>query len=140
MSKHRTYSDLIRLDTYEERYNYLKLLGTPGRETFGFARRINQAFYQSKEWRKARLRVIARDGGYDMGVEGYPTGPAPIVHHMNPLTEEDIVSGDPAIFDPEFLICVSHNTHNAIHYGSFDLLPQPVVDRSPGDTAPWRQK
>lgn len=134
----RTYSELSRLKTYEERFDYLKLLGTPGRETFGFARRVNQAFYQSKEWKKARRRVIARDQGFDMGFEGYPAGPGAIVHHMNPLIEEDILSGDPAILDPEFLITVSHNTHNAIHYGSFDLLPQPVIERAPGDTTPWR--
>lgn len=134
----RTYSELSRLKTYEERYNYLRLLGTPGRETFGFARRVNQAFYQSKEWKKARRLVIARDLGFDMGFEGYPAGPGAIVHHMNPLIEEDILSGDPAILDPEFLITVSHNTHNAIHYGSFDLLPQPVIERTPGDTTPWR--
>ena len=134
----RTYSELSRLKTYEERFDYLKLLGTPGRETFGFARRVNQAFYQSKEWKKARRRVIARDLGFDMGFECYPAGPGAIVHHMNPLVEEDILSGDPAILDPEFLITVSHNTHNAIHYGSFDLLPQPVIERTPGDTTPWR--
>lgn len=134
----RTYSELSRLETYEERFDYLKLLGTPGRETFGFARRVNQAFYQSKEWKKARRLVIARDLGLDMGAEGYPAGPGAIVHHMNPLVEEDILSGDPAILDPEFLITVSHNTHNAIHYGSFDLLPQPVIERTPGDTTPWR--
>lgn len=134
----RTYSELSRLKTYEERFDYLKLLGTPGRETFGFARRVNQAFYQSKEWKKARRHVIARDQGFDMGTEGYPAGPGAIVHHMNPLIEEDILSGDPAILDPEFLITVSHNTHNAIHYGSFDLLPQPVIERAPGDTTPWR--
>lgn len=134
----RTYSELSRFETYEERFDYLKLLGTPGRETFGFARRVNQAFYQSKEWKKARRHVIARDLGLDMGFEGYPAGPGAIVHHMNPLIEEDILSGDPAILDPEFLITVSHNTHNAIHYGSFDLLPQPVIERAPGDTTPWR--
>lgn len=134
----RTYSELSRLETYEERFDYLKLLGTPGRETFGFARRVNQAFYQSKEWKKARRLVTARDLGFDMGFEGYPAGPGAIVHHMNPLIEEDILSGDPAILDPEFLITVSHNTHNAIHYGSFDLLPQPVIERAPGDTTPWR--
>lgn len=134
----RTYSELSRLETYEERFDYLKLLGTPGRETFGFARRVNQAFYRSKEWKKARRLVIARDLGLDMGTEGYPAGPGAIVHHMNPLIEEDILSGDSAILDPEFLITVSHNTHNAIHYGSFDLLPQPVIERTPGDTTPWR--
>lgn len=134
----RTYSELTRLETYEERFEYLKLLGTPGRETFGFARRVNQAFYQSKEWKRARVNAIARDMGYDMGVVGYPIGSKVIVHHMNPLIEEDILSGDPAILDPEFLICVSHNTHNAIHYGSFDLLPQPVIERAPRDTTPWR--
>jgi len=134
----RTYSELSRLRTYEERFDYLKLLGTPGRETFGFARRVNQAFYQAKEWKKARRLVIARDLGFDMGFEDYPAGPGAIVHHMNPLIEEDILSGDPAILDPEFLITVSHNTHNAIHYGSFDLLPQMLVERAPGDTTPWR--
>lgn len=134
----RTYSELSRLRTYEERFDYLKLLGTPGRETFGFARRVNQAFYQSKEWKKARRLVIARDLGFDMGFEGYPAGPGAIVHHMNPLIEEDILSGDPAILDSEFLITVSRNTHNAIHYGSFDLLPQTLVERAPGDTTPWR--
>lgn len=134
----RTYSDLTRIKTYKERFEYLKLLGTPGRETFGFARHVNQAFYRSKEWEHARIRVIARDAGYDMGVEGYPLGPRFVVHHMNPLLEEDIVSGDPSILDPEFLICVSFNTHNAIHYGSFDLLPQPLVERTPGDTTLWR--
>lgn len=134
----RSYSELARLGTYEERFDYLKLLGTPGRETFGFSRRVNQRFYQSKEWKRARDRVIARDMGYDMGFEGYPAGPRAIVHHMNPLVEEDILSGDPAILDPEFLILVSYDTHNAIHYGSFNLLPQPVVERTPGDTTPWR--
>lgn len=133
----RSYSDLRRLVSFEERYKYLKLNGVVGRSTFGFDRYINQAFYTSSQWRQVRHVVITRDLACDMGVEGYDIHSGLYIHHMNPMTVEDIESGNPNILDPEFLITVTHQTHNAIHYGDDSLLPRPVIARQPGDTKLW---
>jgi hypothetical protein len=133
----RTYSELLRRDTLEERYEYLALGGRVGQETFGFDRYLNQQFYTSRQWRQIRNHVIARDIGRDLGVDGHEIHERIYIHHMNPMTVEDIVSGDPRILDPEFLISVTHRTHNAIHYGDAGLLPKALVERSPGDTMLW---
>jgi len=133
----RTYSDLRRLETLEERFNYLVLHGDVGRSTFGFDRYLNQRFYTSSEWRRVRNHIIARDSGCDLGVDGHDIHDRVYIHHLNPMTVDDLVNGDPRILDPEFLVTVTHLTHNAIHYGSFDLLPKPFVERKPGDTKLW---
>lgn len=136
----RTYSELSRLPTFEERFHYLDLRGQVGDTTFGFDRWINQAFYRSREWRHIRNHVIARDLGCDLGVEGYEIYDRVIIHHMNPLGVDDIVHGDEAIVDPQFLITTTHNTHNAIHYGDERLLPRPFAARRPGDTQLWKRR
>ena len=133
----RTHRELTRLKTFEERFEYLKLRGQVGKSTFGYDRYINQAFYRSSEWRRVRNLVIARDEGLDLGVTGYEIFDRPIIHHMNPMGLEDLVSGDDDILNPEYLVCVSHRTHNAIHYGDESLLPKPLVERRPGDTRLW---
>lgn len=133
----RTYSELLRRDTLEERFEYLALGGRVGQETFGFDRYLNQQFYTSRQWRQVRNHVIARDIGRDLAVDGHEIHERIYIHHMNPMTVEDIVSGDPRILDPEFLISVTHRTHNAIHYGDRGLLPKALVERSPGDTMLW---
>jgi hypothetical protein len=134
----RTYSELNSLDTFEERFVYLKLGGGVGIPTFGFDRYLNQEFYKSSLWKRARTAAIARDYGCDLGVEGYEIHDRVYVHHMNPMTVEDITESNLDIIDPEFLICVTHDTHNAIHYGDESLLRrrQLVVRRS-GDTKLW---
>lgn len=133
----RTYNELIRLPTIQERYEYLRLGGIVGESTFGFDRYLNQALYCSKEWRDLRHKVIARDEGCDMGLKGWEIGDKIIVHHMNPLTVDEIDERNPDIFNPLFLICVSHASHNAIHFGDESLLPKPPVERRPGDMCPW---
>ena len=133
----RSYSELSRIDDFFERYRYLQLRGEVGYLTFGFDRYMNQQFYRSSEWRHIRQHVIARDNGCDLGVEGYEIFDRVYIHHMNPMTVEDIEHGNAAILDPEFLITTTHRTHNAIHYGDEDLLPRPHVDRRPGDTKLW---
>ena len=133
----RSYSELRRLETFEERFEYLKLGGEVGKTTFGFDRWINQSFYTSYEWRRCRDQVIARDMGLDLGVDGYEIFDKIIIHHMNPLAVRDITEGDQSIVDPEFLITTTHRTHNAIHYGDADLLPKPLVERRAGDTKLW---
>lgn len=133
----RTFSELSEIETFEERYQYLALNGRVGEATFGFDRYINQQFYRSTQWRRIRQHVIARDLGCDLGVEGYEIYERIVIHHMNPMRVDDIVQGDNSILDPEFLICVAHNTHNAIHYGDDRLLPRPLVERRPGDTRLW---
>lgn len=133
----RTYSELMRLETFEERFEYLKLKGNVGRSTFGFDRYINQQFYRSAEWKRVRNQVIARDSGLDLGAEGYEIYDNVIVHHMNPMNVEDITQGLDKIIDPRFLITTSHKTHNAIHYGDASLLVRPLVERVPGDTLLW---
>ena len=133
----RTYSELRRLDTFEERFRYLSLQGEVGTATFGFDRWINQQFYRSKQWKDARRDAIARDRGCDLGVEGYEIHHSILVHHMNPMAVEDVFEGNLSILDPEFLITTTHHTHNAIHYGDERLLPRPLADRRPGDTKLW---
>jgi hypothetical protein len=135
--KARTFTELRRIEDYTERFRYLSLRGQVGEATFGFDRWINQEFYRSREWRSVRDQVILRDNGCDMAVEGYEIYDGIYIHHMNPMTVSDITSGDPRILDPEFLISVTHRTHNAIHYGDESLLPRPLVERTAGDTKLW---
>jgi hypothetical protein len=125
------------LKTLEARFKYLALHGGVGDTTFGFDRYLNQQFYRSREWRHIRNQVISRDAGCDLGVEGYEIYDRIYIHHMNPMTIKDIESGDPRILDPEFLIAVTHRTHNAIHYGDEGLLPKLLIERKPGDTKLW---
>lgn len=133
----RTYSEMRRFETLEERYRYLALRGEVAAATFGFDRWMNQGVYVSREWKKTRNHVIVRDIGCDLGVEGYDIHEKLYVHHMNPMTSKQIENGDEAIFDPEFLITTSHSTHNAIHYGDERQLPRPFVPRQLGDTKLW---
>lgn len=133
----RTYRELKRRNTFEERFEYLALRGSVGTTTFGFDRYINQRFYGSRQWQDARQAVIVRDLGRDLGVEGYDIHAQILIHHMNPITAADIQEGDESILDPEFLITTTHQTHNAIHYGDSSLLPRPMVERTPGDTRLW---
>lgn len=134
----RCYSELITLPTFEERYEYLKLGGAVGKETFGFDRYLNQALYQSKDWKQIRRKIILRDEGCDLGLLDYPIGYKIYIHHMNPITQVDILDRTDILLNPEYLICVSHRTHNAIHYGDASLLPQAPIERRPNDQAPWR--
>ncbi len=133
----RRYSELRQLATFKQRFDYLKLNGVVGESTFGFDRYLNQYLYRSSEWKKVRNEVIVRDNGCDMGLEDHPANRI-IVHHMNPLSIEDVENRDEQIFDPEFLICVSLSTHNAIHFGDETLLPKLPAERKPGDMCPWR--
>ena len=133
----RTYTELRQLPTFEERFKYLKLGAQVAAETFGFDRWVNQRFYRSPEWKKVRRDVIIRDEGRDLGVEGYELQNGIYVHHMNPMLPKDIVDASEWILNPEYLICVSFNTHNAIHYGDENLLPK-VIERKPNDTCPWK--
>lgn len=135
--KVRSYSELCLLSTFDERFEYLKLGGEVGKDTFGFDRWMNQRFYKSPEWRQIRRDVIIRDEGRDLGVEGYELQNGIYVHHMNPILPKDIVDASEWILNPEYLICVSFNTHNAIHYGDASLLPK-VIERKPNDTCLWR--
>ena len=134
----RCYSDLIQLNSFLDRYNYLKLKGQVGIDTFGLDRYLNQNLYRSSKWRRTRDKVLLRDNAYDLGFEDYQIFDKVIVHHMNPLTLEDIENDVDEIYDPEYLICCSFNTHNAIHYGDERLLPKLPVERRPGDTCPWK--
>lgn len=133
----RTYSELRRFNTHEERYEYLRLNSSVGTATFGSERWLNQDFYRSAEWKRVRYTVISRDNGMDLGIEGFEIYDKIIIHHMNPITEEDIVHGNPDILDPEYLICCTQNTHNAIHFGDKSKLVRPFVERQPGDTLLW---
>ena len=133
----RTYSELIQFDTHLERFRYLQLRGAVGEATFGYDRFLNQKFYKSSEWKQVRHHVIVRDGGNDLGIDGHQIHDRILIHHMNPLTPEDLTRGMSDIIDPEFLISVTHNTHNAIHYGDESLLPKDFVERFPGDTKLW---
>lgn len=135
----RCYSELSKLKTFEERFDYLQLKGKVGVDTFGFDRYLNQRFYTSAEWKRARRDVIIRDEGRDLGVPGYELQNGIYVHHMNPISVEDLIHGETWIIDPEFLICVSYNTHQAIHYGDKSLLPKLPVERSMNDHCPWLQ-
>jgi len=134
----RTYSDLSKLKTFKERYDYLKLNGRVGEELFGYARYLNQVFYQSDRWKRARRAVIIRDDGNDLGVDGYDIKGAIYVHHMNPITLEQLKNDDPCLVDPEFLICCSRKTHEAVTLGCEELLPAPPVVRFENDMCPWK--
>lgn len=134
----RTYSRMKSFSTFEDRFNYLKLNGNVGESTFGFDRYLNQLFYKSREWQKVRNEVIIRDDGCDLGIGDRIIGGKVIVHHINPITIEDIEEMNPVIFDPEFLVCVSYDTHNAIHFGDERLLIKEPVVRHPNDTCPWK--
>lgn len=135
----RTYSELIKLPTFEDRYEYLKLNGKIGEETFGFDRYINQQLYQrSQKWKSVRDKVIIRDNGRDLAMEGYEIWGKIIIHHMNPITIEDIERESDFVFNPEYLISTSLNTHNAIHYGDENLLIKAPIERTKYDTCPWR--
>jgi hypothetical protein len=133
----RRYTELRRLATFEERYEYLNLRGFVGEQTFGFDRWMNQAFYRSREWQLAREATIVRDEGCDLGIPGYDIHHGLLVHHMNPLSEVDLVAGEEALIDPEFLITTTQRTHNAIHWGDASQLPRVLVERAPGDTKLW---
>ena len=137
--KIRTYSKLITLPTFEERYKYLQLNGSIGEETFGFDRYFNQMFYHSKRWKKIKDKIIVRDAGCDLGMIGYEIWGKIYIHHMNPVTLKDIEDQSEFLLDPEYLICTTLNTHNAIHYGDISLLPQTPIERKPNDTCPWKQ-
>ena len=134
----RRYSELKRLKTFEERYEYLRIGGLVGESTFGFERFLNQALYTSQRWRLTRNKIIVRDNGCDLGVEGHDIYDKIIIHHMNPLVRGDLEDPDDSIFDPEFLICVSPRTHNAIHFGDASLLPKEYIPRRPNDTCLWK--
>ena len=134
----KTYSELITLPSFEERFEYLNLQGRIGEETFGFDRYLNQIFYRSQKWKSIRNYVISRDNGCDLGLEGFEIYGKIIIHHMNPITLKDIERESDFLLNPEFLICTTHNTHNAIHYGDRSLLMTGPIVRTKNDTCPWR--
>ena len=138
MQSIKTYSELSRLPTFRERYQYLRLDGRVGEDTFGFDRYLNQVFYRSQKWKTIRDFIILRDNGCDLGMPGFEIYGKIIIHHMNPITIDDIRHGNDSILDPEFLICVTHNTHNAIHYGDESLLITEPIVRTRNDTCPWK--
>ena len=140
MSTIRTYSELNKIQDFKERYRYLKLGNKVGESTFGFDRYLNQKFYVSDEWRSIRDQIIIRDNGCDLGIDGRDIFGAIIVHHMNPISKYDLIHQTDYLINPEYLICVSFNTHNAIHYGDESLLFDDVlVERRKNDTCPWRR-
>lgn len=134
----RTYSELSKLTSYQDRFKYLKLDGAVGEATFGFDRYLNQLFYRSQRWKKIRDEVIVRDGGCDLGIEGYEIYKYAMIHHMNPITAKDIQDESEYLLNPEYLITTTQKTHNAIHYGNEDLLITMPVERTKNDTCPWR--
>lgn len=135
----RTYSELITFPTFEERYRYLRLEGKVGEDTFGFDRWLNQSFYKDPEWRAIRDKIIIRDNGCDLGIPGREICSRIIVHHMNPITKDDILSRSAFLLNPEYLICTVKNTHDAIHYGDEGLLIKAPIERTKNDTCPWRR-
>lgn len=139
MADIKTYSELIQLPTFEERFRYLQLKGAVGKQTFGFDRYLNQNFYRSAEWKRIRDKVIIRDMGCDLGIEDRIIAGRVLIHHMNPINDLDILNATSILLNPEYLICVSHNTHNAIHYGDEDLLIKNPIVRTPNDTCPWKR-
>ena len=134
----RTYSELITIPTFEERFEYLQLKGSVGKDTFGYDRHLNQVLYRSPEWKRLRNQIIIRDCGCDLACEGYDIHSKVLIHHLNPITVEDVLARSRKVFDPDNLVCVSHNTHNAIHYGDVDLLITGPIIRTKNDTCPWR--
>ena len=137
--KIKTYSELLTFSTFEDRYEYLRLNGSVGEETFGFDRYFNQKFYRSKEWKNAKDKIVIRDHGCDLGIDGYEIWGKIYIHHMNPITLQDLENQSDFLLNPEYLICTTLSTHNAIHYGDKSLLPQEMVERQPNDTCPWKQ-
>lgn len=137
--KIRTYSELIKFETFEERYNYLKLDGRVGEETFGFDRYLNQIFYKSPEWLSIRNEVIVRDNGCDLGIDGREIHTKILVHHMNPIRKEDIINRSEFLLNPEYLITTFKRTHDAIHYGDEELIIKDYMERTKFDTCPWRR-
>lgn len=135
----RTYTELKQLKTFEERYEYLKLDGQVGVDTFGFDRYLNQAFYRSPEWKSVRNQVIVRDNGCDLGIEGREIHTKILVHHMNPITKEDVLNRSDLLLNPEYLITTVKRTHDAIHYGDSNTLIKDPIERSANDTCPWRK-
>ena len=135
----KTYSELTQLSTFRERFEYLKLDGTIGEDTFGFDRYLNQIFYKSKEWASVRREVIIRDKGCDLGMDGYEIRGKILIHHMNPIRQQDILRRSDLLLNPEYLITTVLSTHNAIHYGDEHLLPIVPIERSRNDTCPWRK-
>lgn len=136
----KSYAELIQIQNYYDRFEYLKLGGKVGFETFGFDRWINQIFYSSREWKKFRWHIIERDNACDMAFKGYDILDKLIVHHINPITKKDVIDRDPKLFDTNNVICVADRTHKAIHYGDKNLLPQPLIIRTKNDTCPWKNK
>lgn len=136
----RTYSELITIPTFEERFEYLQLKGSVGKDTFGYDRYLNQVLYRSPEWKRLRNQIIIRDDGCDLACDGYDIYGKVLIHHMNPITVEDVLARSRKVFDPDNLVCVSHNTHNAIHYGDVDLLVTGPIIRTKNDTCPWRHR
>lgn len=134
----KRYSQLKHLESFEDRYNYLKIGGAVGADTFGFDRIFNQKFYASKEWKDIRNYVITRDNGCDLGHPDYPIKGRILVHHLNPISLKDIEESTDILLDPEYLVCVSHETHNAIHYGDSSLIKKDISERKPNDTTPWK--
>ena len=134
----RTYSELITIPTFEERFEYLQPKGSVGKDTFGYDRYLNQVLYRSPEWKRLRNQIIIRDGGCDLACDGYDIYGKVLIHHLNPITVEDVLARSRKVFDPDNLVCVSHNTHNAIHYGDMDLLVTGPIIRTKNDTCPWR--
>ena len=136
----KTYSELITIPTFEERFEYLQLKGSVGKDTFGYDRHLNQVLYRSPEWKRLRNQIIIRDCGCDLACEGYDIHSKVLIHHLNPITVEDVLARSRKVFDPDNLVCVSHNTHNAIHYGDVDLLATGPIIRTKNDTCPWRHR
>lgn len=134
----RTYTELIQYPDFEDRFAYLKLDGRVAQDTFGWDRWVNQQFYHTSEWKRVRDQVIVRDLGYDLASRGHEISGMILIHHMNPIRLEDLMERPEYVLDPEFLVCVSKATHNAIHYGNKDLLPSPMIQRSRNDTCPWK--
>lgn len=135
----KTYSELIEIPTFLERYRYLRIGGAVGKETFGYDRYLNQILYKSDKWKRFRREIIVRDNGNDLACEGFQIFGKILIHHINPITVEDVLHRDPKIFDPENVIATTLNTHNAIHYGDESLLMIAPVERSKNDTCPWRR-
>ena len=135
----KTYSELIAFPTYEDRFRYLQLKGAVGKDTFGYDRYLNQILYSSQEWKRFRDKIIIRDNGCDLACEGYDIHGRILVHHINPIRVDDVVNRNPIVFDPENVVCVTHNTHNAIHYGDESLLILAPVERTKNDTCPWKR-
>ena len=139
MTTIRTYQELVKLKTFKERYNDLKLGGKVGEETFGFDRYLNQKFYRSAEWKRIRDQVILRDNACDLGMADREINSRIIIHHMNPLTKYDVINQTEFLLNPDYMICVTKRTHDAIHYGDEDILFGEFIERSKNDTCPWRR-